>query len=84
MGVMGIMGIMGMMSKRTERQKHCCCMADSFSLDRATVAAGGFSFLGDTNKERGQLPGRMLTSPVKKGGDLLSRIAVQYHRRARA
>ena len=41
-------------------------------------------FLGDTNKERGQLPGRMLTSPVKKGGDLLSRIAVQYHRRARA
>ena len=50
----------------------------------AFLPCGRWLFVGDTNKERGQLPGRMLTSPVKKGGDLLSRIAVQYHRRARA
>ena len=78
------MGVMGMMSKRTEGQQHCCCMADSFSLDHATQLLLAAHFLLNINKERGQLPGRMLTSPVKKGGDLLSRIAVQYHRRAQA
>ena len=40
MGAMGMMGTMGMMSKRTEGQQHCCCMADSFSLDHATQLLG--------------------------------------------
>ena len=44
MGAMGMMGVMGMMSKRTEGQQHCCSMGNCFSLDRAAVAAGGFSF----------------------------------------
>ena len=39
-------------------QQHCCCMADSFPLDRAAVAAGGFSFWGiQTKKEVSFLDG---------------------------
>ena len=58
MGAMGMMGVMGMMSKRTEGQQHCCCMGNCFSLDRAAVAAGGFSFWGiQTKKEVSFLDG---------------------------